>query len=74
LIHSPGLVLDVNLANVSTVALDVLQAEKTSPTLARTNAHTRPLNVMMFMRQSPLCLNPAHYEASNPYRYRLDQP
>jgi hypothetical protein len=46
LINSPGLVLDVNLANVSTVALDVFQAETTSPTLARTNTPTRPLNVI----------------------------
>jgi len=47
----PGLVLDVNLANVSSVALDVLHAEITSPALARTNAPTRPFNVMILMIQ-----------------------
>jgi hypothetical protein len=51
LIHDAGLVLDVNLANVSTVALDVLQAETTSPTLARTNAPAKLFNVMIFMKQ-----------------------
>jgi hypothetical protein len=66
LIQSPGLVLDVNLANVSSVALDVLQAETTSPTLARTNAPTRPFNVMMRMRQSSRCWNPTDYEEASP--------
>src|SRR6185295_12440566 len=56
LIHSPGLVLDVNLANVSTVALVVLQADTTNPVLARTNTPTRLLIVMLRMRQILLML------------------
>ena len=49
LIHSYGPVLEVNLANVSTVAFVVLQAETTNPMPARTNTTTRPFNVMMGM-------------------------
>src|ERR1044071_9462657 len=53
LIHSPGLVLDVNLANVSIVALVVLQAARTSPALAKTSAPTRLFNDVVFMSQPP---------------------
>src|SRR5512140_4009829 len=54
LTQSLGLVLDVNLANVSSVALDVLQADNASPTLARIRAPMRPFNVMVFMSDRPL--------------------
>src|SRR4029077_7655900 len=52
-IHSPGLVLDVNFANVSTVAFVVLQAETTSTVLARTTTLTSPFNVIVRMRLLP---------------------
>ncbi len=50
-IHSPELVLDVDLANVSSVALEVVQADITRPTLASTIAPMRPLNAMICIRQ-----------------------
>src|SRR6185503_13836404 len=61
-IHSPGLVLDVNLANVSTVAFVVLHADSTSSALARTNTPTRPFNVLVFMAQPSLMHEPIMVE------------
>src|SRR6476661_5575288 len=57
-IHSPGLVLDVNLAIVSTVAFVVLHADSTSSALARTNTPRRPFNVLVFMAQPSLMREP----------------
>jgi hypothetical protein len=54
-------VLDVNLANVSTVALVVLQADATSPTFARTKALTKTFSVMMLMRH-PLITHTAAFQ------------
>jgi hypothetical protein len=50
--HSSGLVLDVNFANVSTVAFVVLPPETTNTVLARTNTLTSLFNVIVRMSSS----------------------